>query len=611
MRPPRALAARGALLGAIGGVTAGLSDFAQTLTRAGAFLPAGKWKLALFLATLYGAAGSVALALVGLALGAIVWCSDGGKIWRAAFAGEESTGARIGAYVAGGGGAAGRPRAARRSHRARDAAASTISRCLIAALVAAATAGLFFAGMLLTLVLAALLVAAGALRPARQDPLPRARRPGSGRLVPRALRRRRAASPRCSTRSNGSAAMPLAVKAHTLALWAPLIMLVCVFGAHIIARQLPLRERALATPRGALVSLALATTLPLFLVAAFQWPLVRQLDLRPFLALAVAFFVVVAALSTDAGDGLRRRPIWVRGLIAVAVPLVLLTMALGLGRADRVRKAASAFTGAAARSSASCSAPPTSTATATRRSSAAATATTSTATCTRARSTGPTTASTRTATATRPRWPRRRRRRGSRRRPLPADVNIVLITVDALRADHVGAYGYSRATTPRLDSLAARVDPLRRRLVARAVDALFDPGHPERPLSVDDRHRPGPLAAQCPARKPHARRDAQGPRLSHGRVHVLLLLRIGLGFESGLRRLRLPPADAALRSRRRSLAHVGHLVAAAGRRGRRLDRQEPRREVLLVDALLRHPLRLRAPSRYAGIELRRLGDGFV
>ncbi len=32
--------------------------------------------------------------------------------------------------------------------------------------------------------------------------------------------------------------------------------------------------------------------------------------------------------------------------------------------------------------------------------------------------------------------------------------SVLLITVDALRADHVGAYGYARSTTPRLDALA-------------------------------------------------------------------------------------------------------------------------------------------------------------
>jgi arylsulfatase A-like enzyme len=35
-------------------------------------------------------------------------------------------------------------------------------------------------------------------------------------------------------------------------------------------------------------------------------------------------------------------------------------------------------------------------------------------------------------------------------------VNCVLISVDALRADHVGAYGYTRPTTPNLDALAGR-----------------------------------------------------------------------------------------------------------------------------------------------------------
>jgi arylsulfatase A-like enzyme len=39
--------------------------------------------------------------------------------------------------------------------------------------------------------------------------------------------------------------------------------------------------------------------------------------------------------------------------------------------------------------------------------------------------------------------------------PLPAPSNILLITVDTLRADHVSSYGYPRRTTPVLDRLAA------------------------------------------------------------------------------------------------------------------------------------------------------------
>src|SRR5690606_954878 len=34
--------------------------------------------------------------------------------------------------------------------------------------------------------------------------------------------------------------------------------------------------------------------------------------------------------------------------------------------------------------------------------------------------------------------------------------DVLLVTVDALRADHLGAYGYDRATSPELDKLAAR-----------------------------------------------------------------------------------------------------------------------------------------------------------
>jgi arylsulfatase A-like enzyme len=41
------------------------------------------------------------------------------------------------------------------------------------------------------------------------------------------------------------------------------------------------------------------------------------------------------------------------------------------------------------------------------------------------------------------------------RRPDADDVNLLLVTIDCLRSDHVGAYGYARPTTPVLDGLAA------------------------------------------------------------------------------------------------------------------------------------------------------------
>ena len=39
--------------------------------------------------------------------------------------------------------------------------------------------------------------------------------------------------------------------------------------------------------------------------------------------------------------------------------------------------------------------------------------------------------------------------------PPPAPTNVVLVLVDALRADHLGCYGYARPTSPHLDALAA------------------------------------------------------------------------------------------------------------------------------------------------------------
>ncbi len=38
---------------------------------------------------------------------------------------------------------------------------------------------------------------------------------------------------------------------------------------------------------------------------------------------------------------------------------------------------------------------------------------------------------------------------------VPNDLNVLLITIDTTRADHLGTYGYSRPTTPNLDKLAA------------------------------------------------------------------------------------------------------------------------------------------------------------
>jgi len=40
-------------------------------------------------------------------------------------------------------------------------------------------------------------------------------------------------------------------------------------------------------------------------------------------------------------------------------------------------------------------------------------------------------------------------------RPVASRMNVLLITIDTLRADHLGTYGYRRKTSPRIDALAA------------------------------------------------------------------------------------------------------------------------------------------------------------
>ena len=39
---------------------------------------------------------------------------------------------------------------------------------------------------------------------------------------------------------------------------------------------------------------------------------------------------------------------------------------------------------------------------------------------------------------------------------LPKPKNLIMISIDTLRAGHLGSYGYSRPTSPRLDELAGR-----------------------------------------------------------------------------------------------------------------------------------------------------------
>jgi arylsulfatase A-like enzyme/Flp pilus assembly protein TadD len=77
-------------------------------------------------------------------------------------------------------------------------------------------------------------------------------------------------------------------------------------------------------------------------------------------------------------------------------------------------------------------------------------------------------------------------REPAQRPPGTVARNVVLITIDTLRADHVGAYGYRRARTPALDALAARgarfdrafsAAPITLVSHASILTGLYPPGH--------------------------------------------------------------------------------------------------------------------------------------
>ena len=208
-----------------------------------------------------------------------------------------------------------------------------------------------------------------------------------------------------------------------------------------------------------------------------------------------------------------------------------------------------------------------------------------------------------TATAT-TRPARCRRRRGWSTLPaaVPRDLNLLfLVTIDTLRADHLGCYGYARPTSPGDRRAGRRGHAVRERLGARAVDALLDAGDRHRPLAVGDRlgrvdlvaaHRP----ATC-ARLAEALHDAgyfTGGLFSFS----YFALADRRGFERGMDVLQRRPRRAARRGQRPD--GVARLVVARDDRRRdRVRRRAPRPEVLPVGALLRSAPGVRAAPRGA------------
>ena len=241
----------------------------------------------------------------------------------------------------------------------------------------------------------------------------------------------------------------------------------------------------------------------------------------------------------------------------------------------------------------------TSTATAMPGRSAAATATTAIRTSIRARSTCRATASTPTATARTPPTRCRRPRRwpSCRRRSRPIST-CLLVTIDTLRADHLGCYGYGRPTSPAIDALAAE-GALFENGWAHAPSTRYSmPAHRHRPLAVGDHLGRVDLVAAPRAQHAHHRRGAARRRLFHRRDVQLQLLRHRRPSRLRARHGSLPlrPRRAA-RGGQRADGVARLVVARDDRRRDRLRRRAQGPEVLPVAALLRSAPLVRAARR--------------
>lgn len=476
MHSQRGLGARGALVGALAGLCAGGLDFALASAQAAAFLPTGRARLLIFLCALYAAAGALAGLAIGIVAAMLGWATDLGALWRRTFAqgdereGESPRGARVVAYAIAALCALGALGWLTRLF-AFDALHRYHNRMLIAALSGAVSAGIAIGLLALVMLLASALSPILPFGPRARLELRAAPALAAGAwalgllggaggvmLFLEALEKRWR--------------MPIPLKALNTGLWAPAMIAGGLLAGHLatrlLARLFPRtlssgerpttrswRARLLFSPGGGAAAIALALALPTAAVMALEWTTVRQLDARPWLALLVAIVIAVSAASLGMGRDLTRIRRSGRALFAIALPSLCLLLALSSGRNDRVRKSAISFTGA----------------------------------------TGPLVQAIHAATdldrdgystvlgggdcndfdpdihpgafdwpddgidqdcnghqaTLAPPAPRVYA-------PVPAQVpenpNVLLITIDALRADHLGCYGYPRPTTPNLDALA-------------------------------------------------------------------------------------------------------------------------------------------------------------
>ena len=171
-------------------------------------------------------------------------------------------------------------------------------------------------------------------------------------------------------------------------------------------------------------------------------------------------------------------------------------------------------------------------------------------------------------------------------------LNVVLISVDTLRADRLGAYGYTtRPTSPQIDTLAGQALVFEVHVAAAPVDHPVPHEPADRPRADSPRcHRQRPR----PARGPPGRQAHRAPARGHhdpGRGP----LGAGLGHRR-LHRWRHPRPAPRVRSGVRGVRHLDGEARPRQDRSRiRLDRRPRRGALLSLLAHLRGPRPLPGP----------------
>ena len=171
--------------------------------------------------------------------------------------------------------------------------------------------------------------------------------------------------------------------------------------------------------------------------------------------------------------------------------------------------------------------------------------------------------------------------------------NLLLVTIDTLRADRVGAYGYQAARTPAIDALSARgmrfahaysAAPITLPSHATIMTGRYPPGHGARHNGMQvDLENPDPGGHVRPR------------RLLHRRLHRRVPARQALRIEPGLPDLQRSHAGRRPRS-------PGQRTARARRRGRsdRVAERAPCRALLPLGPLLRTACAIRQPRPTRG-----------